>query len=315
MRYRHLGNSGLEVSEIGLGTNNFGGRMDAAAAAAVIDRAVDLGVNMIDTANVYSKGLSEQYIGKAIKGKRDRVVLATKFGMKWGDGPHGMGGSRKHVVDMTNGSLERLGTDYIDVMQMHQPDPKTPVEETMRALDDLVRAGKVRYVGCSNFAGWQIAEAWWVSEVNGFVKMISAQPEYSMLDRGIEKEVLPACRRFGLGILPYYPLAHGFLTGKYRRGQPPPQGTRLALLESARQRRLTDPNFTVVEKLEGFAKGRNRKVVELAFAWLLGHPEVSSVIAGASTPAQVEQNAAACEWQLSAQEMVEVTAILDSRGA
>jgi aryl-alcohol dehydrogenase-like predicted oxidoreductase len=270
---------------------------------------------MIDTANVYSKGLSEQYIGKAIKGKRDRVVLATKFGMKWGDGPHGMGGSRMHIIDMTNGSLERLGTDYIDVMQMHQPDPNTPVEETLRALDDLIDAGKIRYVGCSNFAGWQIAEAWWVSEVNGFVKMVSAQPEYSMLDRAIEREVLPACRRFGLGILPYYPLAHGFLTGKYRRGQPPPQGTRLALSELARQRRLTDTNFTVVEKLEGFAKGRNRKVVDLAVAWLLGHPEVSSVIAGATSPAQIEQNAATCEWQLTFQEMAEVTAILDSRGA
>lgn len=178
-----------------------------------------------------------------------------------------------------------------------------------------MRAGKVRYVGCSNFAGWQIAEAWWVSEHNGFVKMVSAQPEYSMLERAIEKEVLPSCRRFGMGILPYYPLAHGFLTGKYRRGQPPPQGTRLAVLESARQRRLTDRNFDIVERLEGFVKARGKGVVDLAFAWLLAHPEVSSVIAGASTPAQIEQNAATCGWQLTAQELADVTAILDSPAA
>jgi aryl-alcohol dehydrogenase-like predicted oxidoreductase len=315
MRYRHLGNSGLEVSEVGLGTNNFGGRMDAAAAARVVDRALDLGINMIDTANVYSKGLSEQYIGKAIKGKRERALLATKFGMRWADGPHGMGGSRKHIIDMVEGSLGRLGTDHIDLLQMHQPDANTPIEETLRSLDDLVSAGKVRYIGCSNFAGWQIAEAWWVSEQHSLVKMVSAQPEYSMLERAIEKEVLPACRRFGLGILPYYPLAHGLLTGKYRRGQPPPHGTRLALVEAARQRRLTDANFDVVEKLEGYVKGRGHSLVELAFAWLLGHPEISSVIAGASTPAQVEQNAAACEWRLTAAEMAEATAILDTRGA
>lgn len=313
MRYRHLGNSGLEVSEVGLGTNNFGGRMDAAQAAAVIDRAIDLGVNMIDTADIYSKGLSEQYIGRALKGKREKVLLATKFGMKWADGPHGTGGSRQRVIDGVNGSLERLGTDYIDLFQMHQPDPGTPAQETLRALDDLVGAGKVRYIGCSNFAGWQIADAWWVSEVNRFVKMVSAQPEYSMLERAIEGEVLPACRRFGLGILPYFPLAHGFLTGKYRRGQPPPVGTRLSLLESARQKRLTEANFDVLEGLEGFLKPRGKNMVDLAFAWLLAHPEVSSVIAGASTPAQIEQNSAACEWRLTPEDLSEVNKILDAR--
>ncbi|MBI4304716.1 MAG: aldo/keto reductase [Chloroflexi bacterium] len=314
MRYRHLGNSGLEVSEIGLGTNNFGGRMDAAQAAAVIDRAIELGINMIDTANIYSKGLSEQYIGRAIKGKREKVLLATKFGMKWADGPHGMGGSRQHIADQVHGSLQRLGTDYIDVYQFHQPDPNTPLEETLRALDDLVRAGKVRYIGCSNFPGWQIADAAWTSDRNGLVKFVSAQPEYSMLERSIEKEVLPACRHFGLGILPYYPLAHGFLTGKYRRGMPPPQGTRLAVLESARQRRLTDQNFDVLERLEGWLKPRGHSMVDLAFAWLLAHPEVSSVIAGASTPNQVEQNAAACNWKLSNEELAEVNKALIPEG-
>ncbi|MBI4220883.1 MAG: aldo/keto reductase [Chloroflexi bacterium] len=313
MRYRHLGNSGLEVSEIGLGTNNFGGRMDAAQAALVIDRAIDLGINMIDTANIYSHGLSEQYIGRAIKGKREKVLLATKFGMKWADGPHGMGGSRQHMTDQVHGSLERLGTDYIDVYQIHQPDPNTPLEETLRALEDLIREGKVRYIGCSNFAGWQIADAAWTSDRHGVAKFVSAQPEYSMLERAVEKEVLPACRRFGLGILPYYPLAGGFLTGKYRRGMPPPQGTRLALLESARQRRLTDVNFDVLERLEGWLKPRGHGMVDLAFAWLLAHPEVSSVIAGASTPAQVDQNVSTCEWRLTQDELAEVNKILDSR--
>lgn len=310
MRYRHLGNSGLEVSEIGLGTNNFGGRMDAARSAAVVDRAVDLGINMIDTANIYSKGLSEEYIGKAIKGKRERVLLATKFGMKWADGPHGMGGSRKHIVDALNGSLTRLATDYVDLYQMHSPDPSTPLEETLRALDDLVRAGKIRYIGCSNFAGWQIADAFWISELNGFAKMCSAQPEYSMLERTIEREVLPSCGRFGLGILPYFPLAHGFLTGKYRRGQPPPQGTRLASMESARQKRLTDANFDVVERLEGYASAHGKSILELAFAWLLAHPEVSSVIAGATTPEQIEQNAQTADWKLSADDLAEVNKLL-----
>lgn len=310
MRYRHLGNSGLEVSEIGLGTNNFGWRMDAARSAAVIDRALDLGINMIDTANIYSKGLSEEYIGRALKGKRERVLLATKFGMKWADGPHGMGGSRKHIVDALNGSLTRLATDYVDLYQMHAPDLATPMEETMRALDDLVSVGKVRYIGCSNYAGWQIADAFWIAESNRFAKMCSAQPEYSMLERSIEREVLPACRRFGLGILPYFPLAHGFLTGKYRRGQPPPQGTRLAAMESARQKRLTDANFDIVERLETFTGARGKSILDLAFAWLLAHPEVSSVIAGATTPEQIEQNARTSEWILSVDELAAVNKVL-----
>lgn len=284
--------------------------MDPEASAKVIDAAIDVGINLIDTANIYSHGLSEEYIGRAIRGKRESVLLATKFGMKWAEGPHGQGGSRKHAMDSVEGSLKRLRTDYIDVYQFHQPDPATPIEETLQALDDLVHQGKVRYIGNSNFAGWQIADAAWVAELNNLTPFVSAQPEYSMLERAVEKEVLPACRRFGLGILPYFPLAHGFLTGKYRRGRDVPKGTRLDLTPNAQSRRLTEENFDVVDKLEPWAKERGHSLVELAFAWLLAEPQVSSVIAGASTAEQVQQNARAAEWRLSAAEKQEIDALL-----
>lgn len=309
MRYRHLGKSGLEVSEIGLGANNFGGRMDAGASARVIDRAIDLGINLIDTADTYSHGLSEEYIGRAIKGKRGSVLIATKFGMQWEEGPHGQGGSRKHAMDAVEGSLRRLQTDYIDLYQFHWPDPRTPIEETLRALDDLVHQGKVRYIGCSNFDGWQIADAAWVAETGNLTTFVSAQPEYSLVERSIEKEILPACRRFGLGILPYFPLAHGLLTGKYQRGADPPAGTRLALNEQSRQRRLTGANFDLLQRLTAFVEARGRAMVDLAFAWLLAEPQVSTVIAGASTGEQIEQNAAAAEWRMSPEERAEVDAL------
>ena len=311
MKYRHLGNSGLEVSVIGLGTNNFGGRMEFKEARDVIFAALDEGINLIDTANMYSHGNSEEIIGRALVDRRDEALIATKFGMLWEEGPHGKGGSRKHVMDALEGSLRRLQTDHIDLHQIHRQDPETPIEETLRALDDAVRDGKVRYIGLSNFDPWRIADAQWTARHYGFVPLISSQPEYSMLERGAERAVLPVCEHFGLGTLPYFPLAHGFLTGKYRRDEQVPEGTRLALTPAAQEKRLTDANFDVLEQLEVFVEKRSHTMVELAFAWLLARKSVGSVIAGASSPEQVRQNAAAAEWELTADEMDELSGILD----
>jgi aryl-alcohol dehydrogenase-like predicted oxidoreductase len=313
MKYRHLGNSGLEVSVIGLGTNNFGGRMEFKEAREVIYAALDEGINLIDTANMYSHGNSEEIIGRSLLDRREDALIATKFGMLWTEGPHGKGGSRKHVMDALEGSLRRLQTDYVDLYQIHQQDPDTPIEETLRALDDAVRDGKVRYIGFSNFDPWRIADAVWAARYSGFVPLISSQPEYSMLERGIERAVLPVCEYFGLGTLPYFPLAHGFLTGKYRRGAKVPEGTRLALTPAAQGRRLTDANFDVLEQLEVFAEKRGHMMVELAFAWILARKSVSSVIAGASTPEQISQNAAATEWELTGDEMDELAGILEGQ--
>lgn len=311
MLYRHLGNSGLEVSEVGMGTNNFGGRMNYRQTQAVVNAALDLGINLFDTADIYSMGVSERYIGRALaSGLRHKAVVATKFGMKWADGPHGVGGSRKRVTDGVEGSLTRLQTDYIDLFQIHRWDPYTPIEETLRALDDLVRAGKVRYIGCSNFTGWQIVEAAWTAKVGGLTPFISAQPEYSLMVRDIEAEVMPACEKYGLGILPYFPLAMGFLTGKYKRGTPPPADTRLGKQPAAAQRRLTNEAFDKIERLEKFCEERGHVVQELAFAWLLARKAVSSVIAGASTPDQVALNTKASDWRLTGDDMKAVEAAL-----
>ena len=311
MKYRRLGASGLEVSEIGIGTNNFGSRLDADQSAAVVHAALDDDINLFDTANIYSHGVSEEYLGRALAGRRSGALIATKFGMLWEEGPHGMGGSRKHIIDSLDGSLKRLGTDYIDLYQIHRQDPNTPIDETLRALDDAVRAGKVRYIGCSNYDAWRLADAMWTSEHHGLARFVSAQPEYSMLVRDIEPEILPACANYGLGILPYFPLAHGFLTGKYRRGEDVPDGTRLALTPAAQGKRLTDSNFDVLEALDAFVGERGKTLVQLAFAWLLAHETVSSVIAGASNPGQVAQNAAAAGWELTAEEMAELKKILE----
>ncbi len=310
MKYRRLGASGLEVSETGIGTNNFGGRLDADQSAAVVHAALDHGINLFDTANIYTHGVSEEYLGKALKGRRSEALIATKFGMLWEEGPHGKGASRKHIMDSLDGSLKRLGTDHVDLYQVHRQDPDTPIEETLRALDDVVRAGKVRYIGCSNYDAWRIADAMWTSEHRGLARFVSAQPEYSMVVRDIEAEILPACERFGLGILPYFPLAHGLLTGKYSRGEEVPEGTRLALTPAAQSRRLTDQNFDALDRLDSFVSERGHSLVELAFAWLLAHGAVSSVIAGASNPQQVAQNAAAADWVLSAEEMTELEELL-----
>lgn len=310
MEYRTLGRSGLQVSVVGLGCNNFGRRLDREQTRAVVSRALELGVTLFDTADVYGPaGLSEEYLGDALKGHRRNVVIATKFGAPMGEGPLWSGASRRYIFEAVDASLRRLGTDYIDLYQVHFPDTRTPIEETMRALDDLVRAGKVRYIGCSNFAAWQVVEAQWTARSLHLTPFITAQNLYNLLDRRIERELVPACNAYGLSILPYFPLASGFLTGKYRRGQPPPPGTRLAAAGPMAERVLTDANFDTLERLEAFASERGHTMIQLAIGWLASQRHVGSVIAGATKPEQVDQNVAAAEWKLTPQELAEVDAM------
>lgn len=308
METRNLGRSGLKVSVVGLGTNNFGMRMDQEAATAVVRRALDLGVTLFDTADVYGGAQSETFLGRALGADRQRAIVATKFGMQMGDDPFARGASRRWIVRAAEDSLRRLGTDWIDLYQVHQPDRETPLEETLRALDDLVRDGKVRYVGNSNYAGWEIASAHHVAARDGLAPFVSAQNHYSLLERGAEAEVAPACEAFGLGMLPYFPLASGLLTGKYRRGEAPPEGTRLASGGFA-ARVMTDRNWDIAERLEEWARGHGHTLLDLAFAWLASKPFVASVIAGATSPAQIEANAAAGEWRLTPAELAEVDAL------
>ena len=310
MQLRRLGNSGLKVSLIGLGCNNFGMRIDQAQTRMVVDAALDAGINFFDTADIYGGSKSEVFLGEALKGRREKAVLATKFANPMGEGAYLRGGARRYIVKAVEDSLKRLHTDHIDLYQMHVPDPDTPIEETLRALDDLVRDGKVLYIGNSNFTGWQIADADWTSRTGGLERFISAQNNFSLLERGVEREVLPACERFGLGLLPYFPLASGFLTGKYHRGEPPRQGTRLAAWGKRGEAALNDRNFDRLEALEHWAEQRGRRILDLAFAWLLGHGAVSSVIAGATSPEQVQANARCAEWILTPEEVEEVRALV-----
>ena len=307
MQYRQLGSSGLQVSAIGLGANNFGRRVDAAGTKKVVHAALDAGVNMIDTSNSYGDGLSEDFIGRALNGRRHEAVIATKVSSRVADGPNNAGNSRKHIYDQVDISLRKLRTDYIDLYQIHWWDPNTPIEETLRALEEPIRAGKIRYAGCSNFAAWQVCESHWTARTLGVSGFVSMQPHYSMLYRKPEEEMIPFCDKYGIGILPYYPLENGFLTGKYRRGQPAPDGTRLS--ENDRGA-LTGRNFDILEGLEAFASERGHTILELAFAWLLASPMVSSVIAGATRPEQVQANSAAAGWALTAEDMEEVNSIL-----
>ena len=309
MKYRNLGESGLEVSEVGLGCNNFGRRWRYDRAKTIIDAALDNGVNFLDTADVYGESESESIIGKALRGIRGDVVIGTKFSSPMGTGPNSRGGSRKYVVDALDASLERLQTDYVDLYQMHFPDRSTPIDETLRALDDMVTAGKVRYIGCSNFSAWEIVDAVWTSRTERLSRFVSCQPPYNILERGIESEILPACRRYGLGILPYYPLASGFLTGKYDSGAAPQEGTRLHYFPNIAERQLTEEKFAVLGRLQEFAGQRGHSTLELAIAWLLANPQVSSVISGASTADQVAQNVAAAEWRLTPADIEELDAI------
>lgn len=310
MEYRRLGNSGLQVSIAGLGCNNFGMRIDAEQTRAVVGRALDEGTTLFDTADIYGgRGKSEEMLGKALGSRRHEVIVASKFGMAMGDGPYQKGGSRRYIMAAVEASLKRLGTDYIDLYQIHAPDPLTPQEETLSALDAIVRAGKVRYIGSSNFAGWQVAEAAWISRAQELAPYISAQNQYNLLDRRIERELIPACRHFGVGILPYFPLASGFLTGKYRRGQEPPKDTRLGVMGSRMGQILSDANFDVLEKLEQHARGAGHSMVELATSWLVAQPDVSSVISGATKPEQVSENIKACGWKMTPDDLAAIDKI------
>lgn len=303
MRYRPLGASGLMVSVVGLGANNFGSRCDLEQTRSVVDAALDAGVNLVDTADTYGGGGgSEELLGRVLVGRRDDVVLATKFGMDMagsnGD-DHGARGSRRYIRRAIEASLRRLGTDHVDLYQYHVPDGVTPIGETLSALDELVREGKVRYVGSSNLAGWQVVDAEWTSRTSCTARFVSAQNHYNLLDRRAEQELVPACASCGVGILPYFPLANGLLTGKYRRGEPPPPGTRLA----ERPQALADASFDRVEALEGVARSLGRSLLEVAVAGLAAQRSVASVIAGATRPEQVFANAAAGEWEPSAEEL------------
>ena len=311
MRYRPLGDCGLVVSVTGLGCNNFGRRLDLDATRAVVDAALDAGITLLDTADSYGNGGgSEELLGEVLAGRRDEVVLATKFGHQqfdMGYGPAaGAKGGRAYIRRAVERSLRRLRTDYLDLYQIHTPDPVTPIAETLAALGELVTEGKVRYLGNSNFTGWQIADAAHVARAAGAVPFVSAQNQWSLLERGAEAEVVPAARHFGLGVLPYFPLANGLLTGKVRRGQEPPAGSRLA----SRPGYLTEAKLDRVEALISWAAGRGRTVLEVAIGALAAQPGCASVIAGATSPEQVKANAAAADWLPSAADLAELGQIV-----
>ncbi len=310
MEFRNLGSSGLQVPLAGLGCNNFGRRCDEAATKAVVDKCIELGAVFFDTADVYGpRGLSEEYLGRALEGRRQQVILATKFAGSMGDGPLWSGASARYIKNAVRASLRRLQTDYIDLYQVHFPDPKTPVEETMQALDDLVRAGDVRYIGCSNFAGWQLVEAQCAAKAAGGARFVSAQNEYSLINRRIERDILPLCGRFGVSMLPYFPLASGFLTGKYQRDAAAPAGARLTAAGPMADRIFTDRNWKLLDGLQAFAAARGKTVLDVAMAWTAAQPGIGCVIAGATKPEQVEANVRALEWKLTPEEVAEISAL------
>lgn len=303
MTYRQLGDSGLTVSTVGLGCNNFGRRIDQEAATSVVRRALDSGITLYDTADIYGHGQSEEMLGRALGAERESVVVATKFGMDMhgANGPDwGVRGSRRYVRKAVEASLRRLGTDWIDLYQLHAPDPVTPIDETLAALHELVREGKVRYLGSSNFSGWQVVEADWVARTAGTERFVSAQNEYSLLERGVEAEVVPACEHVGVGLLPFFPLASGLLTGKYRRGEQGPAGTRLAGGDT----RLENADWDTIEKLGQYAAERGLRPIDVAIGGLAAQPAVASVIAGATRPEQVVDNVQAGLWEPSGEDLV-----------
>ncbi len=324
MEQRTLGKGGPAVSALGLGCNNFGGRIDFAATRAVVHKALDLGITFFDTSDTYgyrgraagpggdsggARGRSEEYLARILGPRRNAVVLATKFGMPMDDAGRLQGASRGYIMRAVEASLKRLDTDRIDLYQLHRPDPATPIEETLRALDDLVRQGKVRHVGCSYFTATQLAESRAVATRNGLHAFITCQNEYSLIERGIERDLVAEMTAEGVGLLPYLPLASGLLTGKYRRDAPPPEGARLSYRHGQAGRFLTPRNWTLVERFEGFCAARGRTLLELAFAWLKAQPVVASVIAGATSAAQVEANVRAFAWQLAPEEKAAADAL------
>lgn len=305
MRYNTIGGDGgdgLRVSAVGVGCNAFGGRCDQKQTAAIIDRAIDAGINFFDTANTYGDGLSEQFIGKALGPRRKDIILATKFGLR-------DGASRDVIVASAEASLGRLGTDYIDLYQLHTPDEATPMAEILAALDELVVAGKVRFIGCSNFTGRQLSDALRLSRDMGVAAFITAQNPYNLLQRGIEDDLVPVCRTHGVSILPYYPIQRGLLTGKYLRGEPPPAGTRLARGGRGASL-LNDETFDQIERLQEFATARGHGILELAMSWLASQPVIASVIAGVSKPEQIPANARAANWALTAEDFAALDRIV-----
>lgn len=313
MEYRRLGNSGLKVSAIGLGGDTFGWRADEQTSIDIIKAAIDLGINYIDTADMYDQGHSEEFVGKAVKNQRSEVIIGSKFATPMGDGPNDKGGSRYYIMKAVDASLKRLKTDYIDLYQMHIPDPTTPIEETLRALDDLVWAGKVRYIGCSNFPAWQLCEALWVSKAKNLHSFVTIQSRYHLLDRQLEKEVVPCCQAYNIGVIPWGPLAGGFLTGKYRKDEKAPPDGRLS--DSTNRYHAiygdiwSEESWNRLAKLETFASNHGHTVGELAIAWLLSKPYVSTVIAGARKLEQLKANTVAVNWKLTADEVAEVEGI------
>ena len=310
MLERNLGTSGLRISEVGIGCNNFGGRIDAAASARVIDKAIDLGITFFDTADMYSnRGGSETVMGEILEGgKRQRIVLATKCGMAMDDAGKKQGASRRYITSALEASLTRLRTDYVDLYQVHQVDPLTPMEETLRALDDLVRAGKVRYIGLSNHPAWMVADAQATAGRCNLNRFVSCQDEYSLLVRDADRELMPMMSRYGLGLLPYFPLACGLLTGKYSRGALP-QGARITNMQRYQDKYMNDRNWRIVDELTAFVTRRGHSLLDLAFSWLLSRPNIASVIAGATSAEQVEANVRSAAWKLTAEDLAEVDRI------
>ena len=307
MELRNLGESGLQVSLVGLGCNNFGGRLDLEATQVVVHKALDVGITLFDTADMYGdRGGSEEQLGKILGDRRKDIVLATKFGMRMDDEGVKKGASRRYIMAAVEESLKRLQTDWIDLYQLHTPDPLTPIEETLRALEDLVTQGMVRYIGCSNLAAWQVVEAHWTAELDRIGRFIACQDEYNLLNRSIEIDLFPVMEKYGLGLLPYFPLASGLLTSKYNRNVMP-EGARLTDHQPYANRvYVTEENWSIVEKLEKFAAKRGHNLLELAFCWLASQAPTVSIIAGATRPEQIEANVAAVGWELSAEEIAEI---------
>jgi aryl-alcohol dehydrogenase-like predicted oxidoreductase len=310
MEQRNLGRSGLIVSAVGLGCNNFGGRSDMATTRAVVHKALDCGITFFDTSDTYGdRGASEEFVGKALGGRRHDIVLATKFARPMDTEGRLQGASRGYIMRAVEDSLRRLGTDYIDLYQQHIDDPRTPIEETLRALDDLIRQGKVRYLGSSALNAWQVVEAQWVSTHFNLDRFVCAQERYSLLERELDDGLMPVIQKYDLGLIPFSPLANGLLTGKYRRNTPLPEGARLQTTARLAERYLTERNWEMAEKLGDFCDARGHTLLELAFSWLLQRPNVASVIAGATTPAQIEANVKAADWRLTREDMDEIDAI------
>ncbi len=298
MEHLPMGRTGVKVSAIGLGTNSFGGRAERTASIAILHRAIDAGVNLIDTANIYTQTASETIIGEGLKGRRAQAILATKGGLKMGEGPNDAGSSRYHLMRELEGSLRRLQTDYVDLYQIHTWDAGTALDETIRTLDDMVRAGKVRYVGASNYAAWQLTKALWVSDRRNLVRFETVQPDYSLAQREVERELVPLCLDQGIGLIAYFPLAGGILTGKYRTGQEPPKGSR-AVTQPQFAKRLSDQNLRLAEEVAALATEAHCTPAQLALAWLIRRPAVCSAIAGATSVTQLDENLGALEVALS----------------